>query len=218
MSDLTVLYYTANVEPEAFENRVRERLLKLASHLPIVSVSQKPIDLGENICVGERGACYANEYRQILIGAQAAKTKWLVAAEADFLYSPAYFSFVPDSGDVWRYNNVWILWRSRSYDRGYRRKTNSEGAQVVRREFLIERLTERMSGFSEWRDPSQDWRNVQIYGRSEWHTYGDPEQPVVSVKSGWGMRPSTHTHRTEEPVMELPLWGGAAALRGELFQ
>jgi hypothetical protein len=217
LSDATVLYYTANTEPETFAVKVRDRLRTAAGALPIISVSQVPVDLGENICVGERGAAYANEYRQILIGAKAARTEWVLSAEADFLYPPGYFSFAPpaDGPDLWRYDPVYIIWRSRAYAPGFRRKISSEGAQWARREPLVRRLERCFEGQPEWRSPNDDWR-VKVYGKREWGTFGDPAQPAVSVKSGHGMRPSTKVQA--EHVQELPIWGRADALRRELFR
>jgi hypothetical protein len=196
---------------------VREKLVAVVGDLPILSVSQKPIDLGENICVGERGACYANEYRQILIGARAVRTEWVCSAEADFLYPQAYFGFEPPTGgaSLWRYDPVYIVWRSRAYALGFRRKISSEGAQWARRDWLVERLELVTAGLPEWHDPAADWR-VKVYGKREWDTFGDLQQPAVSVKSGWGMRPSTKVQ--QEHVMELPLWGPASELREELFR
>jgi hypothetical protein len=224
MTDATILYVTANTESEAFEARIRSKLLAAAGGMPIVSVSQKPIDFGENICVGKRGASYANEYRQILIAAHAAKTEWVVAAEADFLYPPAYFSFEPPEGtDLWRYNNVWILWRAERYATGFRRKRNSEGAQWARREFLIERLEAVTKGLPKWHAPGVDWQ-AEVYLRGPWGPrigfglFGDPSQPAVSVKSGSGMRPTTRVARgPDDATPELPIWGAASALREELF-
>lgn len=217
MTDATVLYVTANTEPESFESKIRAKLAAAAAGLPIVSVSQKPVDLGQNICVGDRGACYANEYRQLLTAAKAVRTEWVVAAEADFLYPRCYFTFAPpaDGPDLWRYDPVYILWRSRAYSPGFRRKLNSEGAQWARREPLVARLEARFAGLPEWHEPGADWK-VKVYGRNEWSLFGDPSQPAVSIKSGFGMRPSTKVSR-DEPTMELPLWGSATELRKELF-
>ena len=61
--DLTMIYYTANTEDPALENNVRNFLVKQANGIPIVSVSQKPIDFGTNICVGEVGFNHYNGKR-----------------------------------------------------------------------------------------------------------------------------------------------------------
>ena len=60
----TIIYYTANREKESFENKVRENILKVKGDLPVISVSQKPIDFGKNICVGDIGQNYLNAFRQ----------------------------------------------------------------------------------------------------------------------------------------------------------
>jgi len=216
MTSATILYVTSNAEDPTFEEKIRGALLAVAGALPIISVSQKPIDLGENICVGERGSAYANQYRQLLIGATAAKTEWLIAAESDALYPPAYFSFVPPGGDLWRYNNVWILWRNLAYGSAFKKKRNSEGGQFVRREWFINRLEGVMEGLPEWYSPESDWK-VRVYRQHEWQFYGDPKEPMISVKSGRGMRPTTQIQGGSEPADKLPFWGSADVLRKELF-
>ena len=220
MHDATVLYYTANTEQEAFERKIRDVLMgRLNDEFPIVSVSHKPIDLGMNICVGVHEAYYGNEYRQILIGAKAAKTTWLIAAEADCLYPPAYFTFNPNGGNLWRYNNVWILWKdAKRYGSEFRRKGNSEGAQIARREWLIEKLERAMAGEPEWYEGSLQKWGVKIYGRREWGLYGSEAEPVISMKTGDGVRPKTRLQGRVEPTIELPLWGSAERLRKELFE
>jgi hypothetical protein len=221
VTDATVLYYTSNRENETFEQRIREALVSVIgghrkSALPVISVSQKPVDLGTNICVGDVGACYANEYRQILIGAEAAKTTWIISAEADCLYPPSYFMFDPPNGDLWRYNNVWILWRSPSYASGFRRKRNSEGGQIVRREWLIERLHSVMDGLPKWHSPEFDWRS-RVYRQNEWQLFGREDHPIISIKSGLGMRATTQIQHDVEPAESLPFWGNADVLRSEMF-
>src|SRR3990167_3601524 len=90
-ADLTVVYYTSNRIREPFGQRVRDQLLLAVSGAPIVSVSQKPLDFGDNICVGDIGHTYFNIYRQMLTGAKAARTKYVALAEDDTLYSPEHF-------------------------------------------------------------------------------------------------------------------------------
>jgi hypothetical protein len=64
---------------------------------PIISISQKPIDFGENICVGEIGASNVNVYKQILVGAKAAKTKYVFCCEDDSMYNEEHFAYRPPS-------------------------------------------------------------------------------------------------------------------------
>jgi len=45
----TILYYTSNHEDPVFEQKIIDSLLENCGNLPIVSVSQKPIKLGQNV-------------------------------------------------------------------------------------------------------------------------------------------------------------------------
>ena len=54
--DLTLVYITSNRENEYFESKIIETMKESINGLPVVSVSQKPIDFGENICLGDIGA------------------------------------------------------------------------------------------------------------------------------------------------------------------
>lgn len=91
MNDLTIIYYTANAFKNKLSAGVKENLLKVAGNYPIVSVSQKPMNFGKNICVGEIGVSPENLYKQILIGARAAETEYVALAEDDCLYSDEHF-------------------------------------------------------------------------------------------------------------------------------
>ena len=72
MGQATIIYYTSNTENENFENKIRENILKVKGDLPLISVSQKPIDFGHNICVGELGKSYENAFYQAKIGCEIA--------------------------------------------------------------------------------------------------------------------------------------------------
>ncbi len=98
--DLTIIYYTSNKEKPDFEEKVRAELLRVCGDLPIISVSQKPIDFGKNICVGNVGASGFNMFRQVLIGCREAKTLFVISAEADCLYPPEYFKFIPERENI----------------------------------------------------------------------------------------------------------------------
>ena len=109
MNNLTILYYTANcIKPEFFEN-TKKALLEAAGDIPIISISFKPMDLGTNICVGDLGQSDFNIYRQVLIGAKAATTKYVAMAEDDTLYHKSHFAY-RSQDDSFAYNmNKWSL-------------------------------------------------------------------------------------------------------------
>lgn len=208
----TIIYYTANREEPKFEAKIIENLKKKAGDIPFISVSQKPMDLGKNICVGDVGHSYLNEWRQILIGAKEATTPYIIFAESDFLYPKEYFTLVPTAG-LYRYNNVWIVFHKK-YGDFYRRKGESEGAQICRRDLLIEKYERHLKGQSEW------WNGEIVIGkRGDNPLTGVPVEyfsglPCLSFKTGNGLRWSTNTLKGEENLKEeLPYWGNIRDLR-----
>ena len=91
IKNLTILYYTPNYKNETFAERIRQYLLKTIENTPLISISQKPLKFGQNICVGDIGRSPRNVYRQILIGCKAAKTDYVGMAEDDTLYPAVHF-------------------------------------------------------------------------------------------------------------------------------
>lgn len=194
----TVLYYTSNQEDQKFEEKIRKNTLEKSTGLPIISVSQKPIDFGENICVGDIGHSYESEWKQIYEGAQSANSQYLVFAEADFLYPEDYFNFTPEGKNLYRYNNVWILWKKGSNK--FRRKKYSEGAQIVKRDYIIKKYEEYFAGHGKYPLQGEPF---------EWFG-GDP---CVSFKTGDGVRSNTATLRgPEDHKRVIPYWGDAVEL------
>lgn len=213
----TVLYYTSNQESASFEAKIIAKLKENCNGLPIVSVSQKPLKLGKNICVGNVGHSYLNLYRQQLIGAKAARTKYLIFAEADFLYPKEYFEFEPDGKNVYLSDNIWILYSRKLLS--YRRKDYSHGAQIVKRAYLIERLEKGLKGLPEWFDgnpvPWLSTKQKKLVTEppfTKFHT----ETPAISFKTGDGMNMWTATLKQRHcRKMSLPYWGKARDLRKE---
>ena len=118
-SDLTLLYYTANRISDHFQVKIIDQL-KYACKSSIVSVSQKPMDLGTNICVGETGASLQNIYKQVLIGLRKVKTEYVALVEDDCLYVPEHFNYRPKTI---AYNlNRWLIHADRDKVYSYRRR------------------------------------------------------------------------------------------------
>ena len=113
-SDTTIIYYTDNTLAEPLATRCRELLVESAEGLPIVSVSQEPIDLGENICVGKIGRSWLSLYKQLLEGLKASHTRFVAMAEHDCVYAPSHFRWTPPQDDTFYYNdNMWLAqWSS----------------------------------------------------------------------------------------------------------
>ncbi len=216
--DKTILYFTSNREDQIFEEKIIANLIKQKGDLPVISVSQRPINLGKNICVGDVGHTYFNEYRQILIGAKEAKTPYVIFAESDFLYPPEYFNFEPLNANIYRHKNVWILYKdSRLYS--FRRKNYSIGAQICKRDFVISLIEKYLNGHPEW---SRDEvvlvkkRGFDMF-KTDFEPFGS-DNPCISFKTDDGMRKSTSVmHGKKNITLRLPLWGHVSILRKAYF-
>ncbi len=145
-----IIYYTDNNLEDTLGPMVREKLLKSSEGIPIICVSQKPIDFGKNICVGEIGRSHLSMYKQILVGCQATTADVVYMAEHDCLYTPEHFQWTPPTERIFYYNlNAWFV--------NMRRNTENQGMYfspwgirhansqlVCYRKLLIENLTERI--------------------------------------------------------------------------
>lgn len=105
---LTVLYYSDNRVAEDIQRVVLNNIRGMKN--PIISVTQKPLDLGKNICVGEIGTSWLNLYKQLKIAAEAAETEYVAMAEDDCLYTQEHYDWTPPRNDTFYYNeNVWFV-------------------------------------------------------------------------------------------------------------
>lgn len=211
-TDLTVVYYTAHLEEPAFEARVRERLAWASAGLPIVSVSQRPLDFGRNICVGEHPPCMWNCRRQMLIGVEAVKTDWLVFCEADTLYPPEFFlrperparQFVRYTPGAIVYMSTHRAWFKYSFETGI----------LIAREHAREILGANLRDLPTWGTRDRDMGLLFTKGKMAPYAVG--EWPIVSFKTGRGMHRFSHADKNNL-IQTLTGWGDVKALKQALF-
>lgn len=113
MSDLTIVYYTANQLPDHFAGLVRRILLEaVGGRFPIVTVSQGPLVFGDTqIDIGTPGPSVLTLYRQVLEGARAATTPYVALCEDDTLYSASHFTAFRPPLDTFAYDHAkWGLY------------------------------------------------------------------------------------------------------------
>ena len=211
---VTVLYYSANVENEAFERSIMDNIMKQKGDLPLISVTQKPTDFGDNICVGKQRCCYFNEFRQIQIGLKFCKTPYVLTAEADCLYPPEYFKYDPKEEDiVYRYGNVWVHYINH-YKPCFRYKGFSDGSQLISRDLWLQKIEEALSPYPniEWlKEGDESPKLLAQFGTDHSHTWaGDP---VVTFKTTAGVSQRTQLSKRKEPTETLPYWGEIIKLR-----
>ena len=149
-NDLTILYYTANTEPENFLANTQKQLLKAVGDTRIVSVSFKPTVIGTNctnICIGEQKRNNYMLYKQVLMAAREAKTEYVATAEDDMLYSAEHFTYRPKK-DVFAYDvNKWSIfsWVEPPVFSFRVRKLMS--SLIVTRDALVKTLEERYNKY-----------------------------------------------------------------------
>ena len=203
MNDLTVVYITSNRENEYFESKIIETMKESINGLPVVSVSQKPINFGKNICLGDIGAKEENILKQLIIGAREADTKFVTIGESDFLYPKEFFEFVPPRNDTFYYpDHVYIMWMHHSR---FFRKRIREMLSVTNRKYFIETLETILDGF----DGGHISKKIKDIVKQD--TFWT-DIPLVTFKTRAGLHWKSPFSR-HNSKKELPYWGTADQLR-----
>jgi len=214
MGDLTVLAYSANREHPTFEGRLREVWRAACGDLPIVSVTQQPMpDLGHNVCVGDVGVSGFNMFRQTQVGLRLVTTPSVVCVEADCLYPPSQFTFVPPTQDrCYRNRQTYVMPQHRALY--WHKPESATHAQVIGRDFYLATLDRLLAGAPEWsvaerNFPKERHRQDDVFTADE-IGYWDGD-PVVQIKTSDSMRHYTRSERQDIPT--VPLWGAARDVR-----
>lgn len=222
MNDVTVIYCSSNREKPEFEERIRQNILDVCGGLPIICVSQKPIpNFGYNIVVGDDvGVSGFNFFRQVQIGCREAKTKFVISAEADCLYPPDYFTWVPPRDDLcYRNSNLYVMPQHRAWF--WRKEEGATHAQIVGREFYLNRLTRLFKNAPDWdrevkekNFPKERWKREDVFPPDK-IVYYETVNPVVQIKTSQSMRHYTHSDRQDKH--ELPYWGTGPEFRKKFY-
>ena len=145
----SVIWYTDN---RLDGTKIAEESKKtiLASGLPIVSCSLKPIDFGTNIVLEGRIRSYPTMALQILMALEASTAKYVFFTEHDVLYHQSHWDFTPPKDDIYYYNvNNW-RWefpkdRAISYD-----ELTSLSSLCCNRETAIKHYKYRLKLIERW--------------------------------------------------------------------
>jgi hypothetical protein len=192
-NDLTVVYYSSNRERPEFEAKIMRSLRHASRPLPIISVTQKPMDFGENICVGEREASSHNAWRQLQIGAEAAKTRYVITAESDFIYPKSYFRFVSKKPHIaYLAKPLWVCFRLRGKAKVFVYKPrSSEAAMIVGRDCLIDGIEKVLSGYGKWGSGHANGETFPYLMMILRHSEFILDTPVITFKTDRNMHRST---------------------------
>jgi len=198
MIDTTIIYITSNREDELFESKIKASLLEAKGDLPIISVSQKPIDFGTNICLGDIGARPENVLLQLIIGARNAATKFIAVGESDFLYPNEFFKFIPPRDDTFYYpGNAYIIWKGKPK---FYRKQFREMLSVTNREHFIKTLETVLN--SKFDHITNSVKTLTL--QDSFYT----DIPLITFKTKNGLHWKSPYSRSGSRD-ELPYWGTA---------
>ncbi len=188
-------------------------MLSKRGDLPVYSVTQKPMFQGVDNCFNEAiedvGTSGFNFCRQLQMATEMAKVDYVISCEADCLYSPDYFKFVPPRlNEVFRNTNNYVLPYGKAY---WLTKDSQTAFQIAGRDALLSRLDFLLKDQPEWDTDMKNFpKELGLPFLESWDTF-KTEFACFGIKTGDGMR--NQTHAGKEPVYDLPYWGSAFKIR-----
>jgi hypothetical protein len=199
----TVIYCTTNSGDKKLETKIIKTLKQNCGDLPIISVSRKPLNLGQNIRVGSVPISDSTFLKQVLKGLQAAKTKYAVLTTAEYLYPPEYFQFIPPSKTTaYRYGNVWALgdkyWKYKAVNITF----------AADRKYWIKKIKKAMVGHKGWK-PFDLPPVFEITNDYTWTS----ENPVVHLITPQSTIKFSPVDKFVFPKRGLPFWGEVSLLK-----
>ena len=213
--DLSVIYYTSNREDPSFEEKIQQTLFETIGDLPLISVSQKPIDFGKNICVGDVGLSAQNAWRQFQIGAIEAKTRFVCSGEDDVLYAKDFFDFVPPREDMFYIAHpMYVLWNLRGKKRAFGLKQQgSESTVIVGRNYLINMIEEMLEGRGEgkWKKEPELHGSIPLLFKNANLEHFSTSVPSVTFKTDNDMHRRTF-YKRGSITREILYWGNSIDL------
>lgn len=219
MEDITCIYITANVISEEFAHHTREQLISaLGGNTPLISVSKVPMAFGTNIYV-DLPRSHLNIYRQALIGAKRAETKYIAIAEDDILYPPEHFKKRPTRDDAFAYNTAcWSIYTwSKPPIFSYTGRRN-HGVLICRRDLYIEAMEERFTKYPKdelvdievWAEPGKYEDHLKVTVRRSEVFYTDPACVMFSHPKGLQyLKMGDRKRLAPIRAYEIPFWGRA---------
>ncbi len=150
----------------------------------------------------------------MLVGVEAAKTKYVIMAESDNLQPPDYFTFRPPVEDKFYVAMpIWVLFALRGKGHVYATKPRgSESSMVSGRDYLARSLEKMLEGKEMWVEHGETGQEFPYL----WHVGGKPEYftlsaPVITIKTDRQLHRKT-PHLTDSYTRDLPYWGNSNEL------
>lgn len=190
--------------------------------MPLVSISQYPMDFGENHIICEERSVLTM-FKQIVIGLKELCTDFVFMLEHDVLYHPSHFDFTPPKNDIYYFNtNVWSLETKTGKAIHYDGMRKTSGL-VANRELLLQHYIKKIErvkkegrfshrlGYEPGK--SIDRGGVDNYDRDDFES----DIPNVDIKNGMTLtklRMNLNQYSCKKTIQdswitttEIPYWG-----------
>lgn len=218
--DITLIYYTNNKIRKSFAIATQNELIKITGDLPIITVSHKPMIFGNNICVRNLESLIYNIYKQILIGAKAAKTKYIACVEDDCLYTHEHFCLEPPADTIFYNMNRWSIDAKGFF---YYRRRIGMWQCVAPRQLIIDALEERfkkypkpiLRGIPQPAEPGKHDEKFNLTLRKIQTI--DTTLPIVTFNHRPSMGGLRKILKSDIIKMDIPYWGNAKQLWDRIY-
>jgi hypothetical protein len=220
--DLTIIYLTANQQPEHWANYQLETLFKAIEDMPIIIVSRKPTNLPYENIVDDGPKSHLNMYKQMLKAAKLAKTPYIAAAEDDVLYSRDHFTYMRPPMDTVAYNGSrWSLYTWNPVFSVKQRISNC--TLIAPRELWIKAWEERLAKFPNDSMPPHRVSEIGRNNQERWMGVSEVKMmwfysgvPVIHLNHDAGTDSVGHNKKLgEHRALQIPYWGKATDILKE---
>lgn len=212
MSDMTCVFYTAQVIEDKFFKAVMDQLIKASGDIPLIII---PLE-------DPAKRSHFQIYRQALQGAKRATTKYIACCEDDQLYSPAHFKYRPKK-KPFAYNlGYWGIYTWQDPPIYNYKGRRNLGNLICEREAFIEAMQERFAKHPDpqedikdiWAEPSKYERQLGITVREAEDFWSNPPNIKFShpTELSFGAL-GTRKRAGELRATEIDYWGKASDVR-----
>lgn len=186
MNDLTIIYYTANIISYYFAENTQRKLLQAINDLPIIFISLenktenvannlllRNANIKEFISVSNLSRHHLSIYKQALMGAKKASTKYIALVEDDVLYPAEHFKHRSTDG-IFAYNkSVWSMYTWVKPPLFSYKDRRNMYSLICERELFIEAMEERFMKYpteqdlflGNWSEPGKYEKNLGVTER-----------------------------------------------------
>lgn len=213
MSDLSIVYYTANTLPPKFAQNTLKQLQKASEGLPFIRVDKDSMTPASHVGI----------YRQALSGAKQAKTRFIALVEDDVLYSPAHFKYRPKNAPFAYNLGAWSIftWGEPMFTHKGKVRKNLNSL-ICEREAFIEAMEERFRKYPDeskikidvWAEPGRYEKHLGVTEQPTEEFYTNPPNIVFSHQSELSYKKMGTKKRVGEyRAYSIPFWGDASKIR-----